>query len=109
MSDLLAEIHRLALAQQSELKALRQELQALRQEVATLKLGRPKAKPESVQTVLSKAPMSSRELSRMMFVSWASRQALAFDGEPAEDRQRRLLPAFEASNNCRVLGVEKLR
>ena len=109
MSDLLAEIHRLALAQQGELKALRQEIQGLRGEISELKKGNTKAKPQALSTGPAKPSMSSRELSKMMFVSWASRQALAFEGEAAEDKQRRLLPVFEASNNCRVLGVDKLR
>ncbi|MEY4591867.1 MAG: hypothetical protein RIR18_762 [Pseudomonadota bacterium] len=105
------ELRQLLLAQDETLNTIRQELMALRKEVAELKIGRQqgRAKAQSVSTPAPKAVLSNREISKMMFVSWASRQSLAFDSESSEARQRRLLPEFESSNNCRVINVDRLR
>lgn len=104
------ELRELLLEQRDELRALRQEIAALRKEVAELKTSaKVRAKPQSIATVKGQAPLSTREMSKMMFVSWASRQPLAHDEETAEARQRRLLPTFESSNSCRVVGVDHLR
>ena len=105
MSDVL----QLLLAQQEVLNAIRQELSGLRKEVAELRAAKVRVKADIVSTVAPKTAMSSREMSKMMFVSWASRQPVAFEGEAAEERQRRLLPEFESANNCRVLNVDRLR
>ena len=105
--SLLEKLSRQIAEQHAALQELRHELSALRKEVAASQLQR--AKPQGVQTAAAKAPLSSREMSKMMFVSWASRQPMLSDDETAEARQRRLLPVFEASNNCRVVGVEALR
>lgn len=100
-------------AQQREIQALRKEVAELRAEqrqgFADLKSGRQRSKPQSVSNAVGKPSLANREMSKMMFVSWASRQPVAFEGESAEARQRRLLPQFEGSNNCRVLGVDHLR
>lgn len=105
--SLLEKLSRQIAEQHVELQEIRRELVALRKEVAASKLQR--AKPQGVQTTPAKTPLSSREMSKMMFVSWASRQPMLSDDETAEARQRRLLPVFEASNNCRVVGVDSLR
>ena len=105
----LSALQQLLLAQEKTLAVIHQELLGLRKEVADLRSGRVRAKAETVGTVAPKATMSGREISKMMFVSWASRQPVAFDGESAEARQRRLLPEFESANNCQVLNVDRLR
>lgn len=96
-------------AQHHELVALRREVGLVRQELADLKAGRNRAKPQTVSNAINKPSLAGREVSKMMFVAWVARQPVAHDGENAEERQRRLLPQFESSNNYRVLGVDHLR
>lgn len=99
----------LLLAQRSELAAIRQTLDALRKEVADLKTGRHRSKPQALPAPAAKPALGQREVSKMMFISWASRQPSAYEGESAEARQRRLLPEFERQNHYRVLNVDALR
>lgn len=109
MTDIQAELRKLLLEQGESLSLICVELAALRREVAELKSGKIRAKPKSVSAPTTTKSLDSREISKMMFISWASRQPLSHDAETAEARQRRLLPVFESSNNSRVLNVDHLR
>lgn len=109
VETLLTKLSQQLESQHQELVVLRREVGLVRQELADLKTGRNRAKPQTVSNAINKPSLAGREVSKMMFVSWVSRQPAESENETAEERQRRLLPKFESSNNYRVLGVDHLR